>query len=206
MLDERYLIDNIQNAVDKGEIEVWFQPHIRSLSGKVSSFEALARWRDSEHGLISPVLFIAPLEKHHLIHILDMHIIEEVCKLYRREVEAGRSFVPVSVNLSLEDFQSTDIVAFIEDCTRHYDIPHSYLKIEITETMVRDDPVFLHEQMERLSRGGFEVWMDDFGSGYSSLNVLKDYHIDVLKIDKGFFTSFSRKSRSIISSVIQMSK
>lgn len=206
MLDERYLIDNIQNAVDKGEIEVWFQPHIRSLSGKVSSFEALARWRDSEHGLISPVLFIAPLEKYHLIHILDMHIIEEVCKLYRREVEAGRSVVPVSVNLSLEDFQSTDIVEFIEDCTRHYDIPHSYLKIEITETMVRDDPVFLHEQMERLSRGGFEVWMDDFGSGYSSLNVLKDYHIDVLKIDKGFFTSFSRKSRSIISSVIQMSK
>lgn len=206
MLDERYLIDNIQNAVDNGEIEVWFQPHIRSLSGKVSSFEVLARWRDPEHGLISPVLFIAPLEKHHLIHILDMHIIEEVCKLYRREVEAGRSVVPVSVNLSLEDFQSTDIVEFIEDCTRHYDIPHSYLKIEITETMVRGDPVFLHEQMERLSRGGFEVWMDDFGSGYSSLNVLKDYHIDVLKIDKGFFTSFSRKSRSIISSVIQMSK
>ena len=206
MLDERYLIDNIQNAVDKGEIEVWFQPHIRSLSGKVSSFEALARWRNSEHGLISPVLFIAPLEKHHLIHILDMHIIEEVCKLYRREVEAGRSVVPVSVNLSLEDFQSTDIVEFIEDCTRRYDIPHSYLKIEITETMVRGDPVFLHEQMERLSRGGFEVWMDDFGSGYSSLNTLKDYTFDEIKIDMAFLSQFTEKSQDIIRAIVRMAK
>ena len=201
-----YIISNLDTAIPNGEIEIWYQPQIRALSGQVCGFEALARWKDPEMGYLYPDQFIPVLEKNFLIHKLDSFVVEEVCKIQSQRLELGRQLIPVSVNLSLEDFQAMDIVGFIDSCADRYQVPHNYIKIEITETMIHGDPESLHRQLDSLRELGFEVWLDDFGSGYSSLNVLKDYDLDLLKIDKDFFSDFSQKSRSIIASIIRTSK
>lgn len=201
-----YIISNLDTAISNGEIEIWYQPQIRALSGQVCGFEALARWKDTEMGYLYPDQFIPVLEKNFLIHKLDSFVVEEVCKIQSQRLELGRQLIPVSVNLSLEDFQAMDIVGFIDSCADRYQVPHNYIKIEITETMIHGDPESLHRQLDSLRELGFEVWLDDFGSGYSSLNVLKDYDLDLLKIDKDFFSDFSQKSRSIIASIIRTSK
>lgn len=201
-----YIISNLDTAISNGEIEIWYQPQIRALSGQVCGFEALARWKDPEMGYLYPDQFIPVLEKNFLIHKLDSFVVEEVCKVQSQRLEWGRQLIPVSVNLSLEDFQAMDIVGFIDSCSGRYQVPHNYIKIEITETMIHGDPESLHRQLDSLRELGFEVWLDDFGSGYSSLNVLKDYDLDLLKIDKDFFSDFSQKSRSIIASIIRTSK
>lgn len=201
-----YIISNLDTAISNGEIEIWYQPQIRALSGQVCGFEALARWKDPEMGYLYPDQFIPVLEKNFLIHKLDSFVVEEVCKIQSQRLELGRQLIPVSVNLSLEDFQAMDIVGFIDSCADRYQVPHNYIKIEITETMIHGDPESLHRQLDSLRELGFEVWLDDFGSGYSSLNVLKDYDLDLLKIDKDFFSDFSQKSRSIIASIIRTSK
>lgn len=201
-----YIISNLDTAISNGEIEIWYQPQIRALSGQVCGFEALARWKDPEMGYLYPDQFIPVLEKNFLIHKLDSFVVEEVCKIQSQRLELARQLIPVSVNLSLEDFQAMDIVGFIDSCADRYQVPHNYIKIEITETMIHGDPESLHRQLDSLRELGFEVWLDDFGSGYSSLNVLKDYDLDLLKIDKDFFSDFSQKSRSIIASIIRTSK
>lgn len=201
-----YIISNLDTAISNGEIEIWYQPQIRALSGQVCGFEALARWKDPEMGYLYPDQFIPVLEKNFLIHKLDSFVVEEVCKIQSQRLELGRQLIPVSVNLSLEDFQTMDIVGFIDSCADRYQVPHNYIKIEITETMIHGDPESLHRQLDSLRELGFEMWLDDFGSGYSSLNVLKDYDLDLLKIDKDFFSDFSQKSRSIIASIIRTSK
>lgn len=201
-----YIISNLDTAISNGEIEIWYQPQIRALSGQVCGFEALVRWKDPEMGYLYPDQFIPVLEKNFLIHKLDSFVVEEVCKIQSQRLELGRQLIPVSVNLSLEDFQAMDIVGFIDSCADRYQVPHNYIKIEITETMIHGDPESLHRQLDSLRELGFEVWLDDFGSGYSSLNVLKDYDLDLMKIDKDFFSDFSQKSRSIIASIIRTSK
>lgn len=203
---DTYIRSHLETAVSHGDIEIWYQPQIRALSGRVCGFEALARWNDPELGYLYPDQFIPVLEKNYLIHKLDSFIVEEVCKVQSQRLTQGIQLIPISVNLSLEDFQAMDIVGFIDSCTDRYQVPHNYLKIEITETMIHDDPDALHRQLDSLRTLGFEVWLDDFGSGYSSLNVLKDYDLDLLKIDREFFSDFSQKSRSIIASIIRTSK
>lgn len=203
---DTFITSHLETAVSHGDIEIWYQPQVRALSGQVCGFEALARWNDPELGYLYPDEFIPVLEKNYLIHKLDTYMVEEVCKLQSGRLARGRHVTPVSVNLSLEDFQATDIVGFIDSCAERYEVPHNYIKIEITETMIHDDPEVLHKQLDSLRKLGFEVWLDDFGSGFSSLNVLKDYDLDLLKIDRDFFTDFSEKSRSIIASIIRTSK
>lgn len=203
---DTYIRSHLETAVSHGDIEIWYQPQIRALSGQVCGFEALARWKDPELGYLYPNKFIPVLEKNYLIHKLDSFIVEEVCKVQSQRLTQGIQLIPISVNLSLEDFQAMDIVGFIDSCADRYQVPHNYIKIEITETMIHGDPESLHRQLDSLRELGFEVWLDDFGSGYSSLNVLKDYDLDLLKIDREFFSDFSQKSRSIIASIIRTSK
>ena len=203
---ETFIKSHLKTAVSQGNIEIWYQPQIRALSGQVCGFEALARWNDPELGYLYPDQFIPVLEKNYMIHMLDSYVVEEVCRIQSERLAQGDQLIPVSVNLSLEDFQAMDIVGFIDSCADRYQVPHNYIKIEITETMIHDDPEALHKKLDSLRELGFEVWLDDFGSGYSSLNVLKDYDLDLLKIDREFFSDFSQKSRSIIASIIRTSK
>lgn len=131
---------------------------------------------------------------------------EEVCRTLRQRLDENLPITPVSFNLSRYDFDMMDVFAFIENTRRKYAVPRDFLHIEITESVLAQDSRVIQQALTNLRQEGYEIWLDDFGSGYSSLNILKDYTVDLIKLDMGFLRSFTEKSRSIISSVIGMAK
>lgn len=203
---KQYILDNFDSALENNYIQPFYQPVIRTISGQLCSFEALARWVDPELGIIGPNEFIPLLEEHRLIHRLDCHIVREVCRQLRRYVDEGKPAVPVSFNLSRLDFLDCDVFQAVDESASAYQVPHDCLHIEITESVAAQQEGLLHEIIERFHADGYQVWMDDFGSGYSSLNMLKDYPFDELKLDMRFLSSFDQRSRRILTSVIQMAK
>ena len=205
-----HIIRSFQEAMIEGYIEVFYQPEIRTMTREICGFEALARWRDPVHGMISPGVFVPVLEDAHLSPQLDLYIIEQVCQAIRRL----RTEIPdwellrVSVNLSRADFRLMDMVQAVEDVRLRYDVARQLLNIEVTESAQGEDEKFLQGEIARFRAAGYEVWMDDFGSGYSSLNNVKDYVFDVLKIDMNFLRSFETnpKSAIVIRSIVNMAK
>lgn len=204
----QYVIDNFESAFKQKYFKVYYQKEVRALTGKVCGYEALARWIDPDYGMISPAIFVEVLEEVHLVHKLDMYIIEEVCRDLKGDIEYGMAVVPVSVNLSRLDFEICDIKSEIDKCREKYGIPRHLLNIEITESAVALGEDFLGEQINRFRDDGYQVWMDDFGAGYSSLNNLKIYDFDVLKIDMNFLRSFenNKKSKVILATIVNMAK
>ena len=201
-----YLISHIDEAVEKEYIKVFYQPVIDIKTDKLCGFEALARWIDPEHGMLSPLDFITILEDAHLIHKLDLFMLKKVCENYRKETDLGHKCVPVSFNLSRLDFKLCNIYNEVKLFTEMYRVPHEMIHIEITESVLDDDDGYIRNQILRFQKDNFQVWMDDFGSGFSSLNVLKDYDFDFLKIDMLFLRNFSAKSKVIIRSIIDMAQ
>ncbi|MGN0361795.1 MAG: EAL domain-containing protein [Bilifractor sp.] len=202
----KYIADHITEAINRGWIEIYHQPVIRSLSGDVCGVESLSRWNDPERGFISPAVFIPALEQAHLIHILDTYVVQKACENIREVMDNGDEPLPHSFNLSRFDFTDTDPVAVVEENVARYDIPRDYLCVEITETALMNDTDTIRKGMEQFQKLGYEVWMDDFGSGYSSLNTLKDFSFDEIKIDMMFLSSFTDKSRTILKSIVLMAK
>ncbi len=202
------IITGFDNALSSGYIKPYYQPHVRLMTGERCGYEALARWIDEEHGMISPAVFIEVLEDAHMIHLLDIYIIEQVCRDLRFVMDKGLKALPVSVNLSRLDFYLCNIYMEIEIIRKRYDIPAKYLHIEVTESALTDEGDFLLSEIPRFHKGGYQVWMDDFGSGYSSLNNLMRYPFDLLKIDMGFLREFetNEKSHVIIAAIIRMAK
>ena len=203
---ESFIAAHFDDALAKGHIIPYYQPVIRTISKKLCSFEALARWVDPERGVISPGQFIPVLENNHVIHRLDACIIRQVCATIRRTVEAGEIPIPVSVNLSRLDFALCDIFTVVDDIVSQYQIPHDFLYIEITESVMAEQEDAMRDIVARFHAAGYQVWMDDFGSAYSSLNLLKDFEFDELKMDMRFLSSFNQRSRRIMNAVIQMAK
>lgn len=202
----QYIIEHLDHAIAAGEILICYQPVVRTLTGALCGFEALARWNSPRYGFLTPGLFIPVLEESRLIHKLDCHVVEEVCRKLREEQDLGHPTVPVSFNLSRLDFTLCDIFAAVENTVARYSLPRDMVHIEVTESTVISDRKHMAEEIARFRNAGYQVWMDDFGSGYSSLNVLKDYQFDELKIDMEFLRSFSLTSRSIVASAISMAK
>jgi len=203
-----YVVNNIETAIEKGHIKVFFQPIIRAMTGHVCDFEALCRWDDPQHGLLPPAAFISALEKFHLINKVDACVVRQACQHQASLLAAGRPVVPVSVNLSRLDFQLDDIFQVVEDAVAEAGIPRNLLNVEVTESALDEDAEYFRQQVDRFRAAGYEVWMDDFGSGYSSLNLLKDYRFDTLKIDMAFLAGFddNPKSREIIVTIVDMAK
>ncbi|MCQ2529349.1 MAG: GGDEF domain-containing phosphodiesterase [Saccharofermentans sp.] len=204
-INKKYVIENIDRAVARGYIKVYYQPVVRTLTGKVCGAEALARWVDPRKGILNVGTVISALEESHQIHKLDCCIIEQVCKEYRECVDDGKVPVPVSVNLSRLDFVCCDIFSSIERSRRKYSVPRNMINLEITESVFGSESS-VRSTVTRFRDAGYQVWMDDFGSGYSSLNLLKEFSFDELKLDMAFLTNFSDKGRSIIKSTIDMAK
>lgn len=205
---ERYIIEKLDSALEHGYIRPYYQAVIRVLTGEISGYEALARWVDPEVGRISPGDFVPILEKYQLVRKLDLSIIDTVCKDLREKMDAGIAVVPVSVNLSQQDFFGDDIVDCVQGILDKYDLPSSLFHVEVTETIFATDPTKVGNYIKRFRKQGFQVWMDDFGSGYSSLNMLKDYQFDCLKLDMLFMKGFEEKheTRVILQSIINMAK
>jgi EAL domain-containing protein (putative c-di-GMP-specific phosphodiesterase class I) len=202
-----YLIAHIDDAVKNEYIKVYYQPVVDINTNKLCGFEALARWDDPEHGFLPPFEFVGILEDAHLIQKLDLFMLKKICEKYRKETNLGHKCVPISFNLSRLDFKLSDIYKELTRLTKEYNVPHEMIHIEITESVLDgDEDGYIREQVTRFQKDGFEVWMDDFGSGFSSLNVLKDYDFDFLKIDMMFLRNFSEKSKVIIRAIVEMAK
>ncbi|MCR5059734.1 MAG: EAL domain-containing protein [Saccharofermentans sp.] len=201
-----YVAGKIDDAIKNGWIKVYYQPVIRSLTGELCGFESLARWIDPEHGFLSPAQFIGVLEEVELIYKLDIYMIEKVCSDIHDRLENGEDAVPVSINFSRLDFLTCDMLEVVEGIVDKYDIPRDYLHIEITESMMITDGEFMHGVIDGFRNRGYEVWMDDFGSGYSSLNLLKDFTLDMMKLDLKFLSSLNEKSKAIMRSLVSMAK
>ena len=204
----QYIVRHIDEAIEKGYVQVVYQTIHNSEDGNVSSAEALARWNDPKYGMIPPSIFIPALENAQLIYKLDEAILRMVCQDICTNLDAKMGIVPISVNFSRLDFVLVDIVELIDRVVKEYNIPHNLIKIEITESALTEDGEVLKESMSRLQEKGYFIWLDDFGSGYSSFNVLKDYNFDGLKLDMKFLSDFTNneKSKIVIKSVIAMAK
>ena len=201
-----YVVSHIDEAISKGWIVVWYQPVIRALSNRVCGMEALTRWNDPVRGLLPPRDFIAPLEEARQIWKLDLYVIRQVVSQIADRYSRGVPEIPVSINLSRLDFVCCDIFGEIEKLVQAYDVPRRMIHIEVTESIMTSGEDAVLGALGAFRTAGYEIWMDDFGSGYSTLNLLKDYSFDLLKLDMVFLNSDSARARDIIASVISMDK
>lgn len=196
---------DMKKALLDNEFVMFLQPKFSISSGRIIGAEALARWIHPIKGLIPPSEFVPIFEQNGFILKLDQIIWESACRKIKSWIDRGVPAVPISVNLSREYIHSFDVVSYLLDLVHKYDIPIKLLELEITETA---DAEGVSDVVQRMKDAGFIMLMDDFGSGYSSLNMLKTTQFDVLKIDRGFLSEFmeSSRGRKIISHTISMSK
>ena len=204
----QYIVRHVDEAIEKGYIKAFYQPVVWSKGRKLCGAEALARWIDPKYGFLSPGKFVPALENSQLIYKLDIAILRLVCKQLRESIDKGEPAIPVSINFSRIDFNVVDIVTIIDDTIKEFNISPDLLHIEITESALMSDEAVLKSSIKRLHELGYAVWLDDFGSGYSSFNVLKDYEFDVLKLDMAFLIGFenNQKAKFLIESVVQMAE
>lgn len=202
----QYIADRVDEAVAEGWHEVWFQPIVSTETGEVCAMEALSRWNDPKYGILSPAKFVAPLEDARLVWKLSLNVVRKAIAALRAMSDAGLTPVPISVNLSRHDFFDCDIVSEIIAMTTEAGCDRGLLRIELTESAFAENQSFLTEQVERLRAAGFGVWMDDFGSGYSSLNILQSLNVDLVKLDMNFVKDFcgSWKNAVIVSEIVTM--
>ena len=203
---EAFVRQSFQKAIDYNEIQPFYQPVIRTASRQLCSFEALARWIDPEVGVIYPDEFIPVLEREGLIHLLDLSILRQVCAQLRYSIANGETPIPVSVNLSRLDFSLCDIFTASNDIVSDYQIPHDFVYFEITESVMAEQKELMMGIVDQFRSAGYQIWMDDFGSAYSSLNVLKEFAFDELKLDMSFLCPFNLRSKKIVTAVVKMAK
>ncbi len=206
LLKEQAIVNEMRKALDLGQFQIFLQPFFSITENRFTGAEALVRWIHPERGIIGPDDFVPIFEENGFIIPLDDHIIEQVCILQRRILDEGRPTVPIAVNLSRSDFYNQDLAQNIIEKTDRYNIPHSLLMFEITESVYSENPGELLKVMRTLQKEGFLILMDDFGSGYSSLNILKDVPINILKLDSMFSKEIGRSTRAekIIRSIVNM--
>lgn len=207
MQHERKLIGEFDTAVKEGQFTIFIQPQI-AREGALLGGEALVRWLHPQRGMVPPGDFIPVFERTGFIHKLDRYVWELACAQLKRWKEQGKEHLHISVNISPKDFYNVDIYETFTGLVEQYQINPKNLKLEITETAIMEGLKQQLSLLERLRTYGFDIEIDDFGSGYSSLNTLKDIAVDVVKLDMGFLseTEHSDRSRTIMNAMISMSK
>lgn len=203
---KKYIQDNVDEAIKNNYLQVYYQPVIRSISGHLCGFEALSRWFDPKYGVIGPDVFVPALEEKHLSYKLFEHVVDEVTDLQREIVNKKGSVVQISINLSKEDFDSINPLEYLENAVNKNNLKRWYFAIEITESVILKNRELINNYINAFRKAGYQVWMDDFGSGYSSLSVLKDFEFDEIKLDMQFMHNFDDRSKKIVKSVIDMAK
>lgn len=205
---EQQIVNHMRHALDEEEFVLYLQPKYSLQDNRICGAEVLVRWAKPEGGMISPGEFIPIFERNGFITKLDYYVWEKTCKLLAGWIAEGKKPSPVSVNISRVSLYNPRLVEAICGLTDRYHIPRELLELELTESAYTTNPKAIKETMERLQKEGFSILMDDFGSGYSSLNVLKDIAVDVLKIDMKFLSDTDQEGRSqnILASVVRMAK
>ncbi len=202
----QYIVESLDKALKNEWVSVYYQPVVRAANGRVSDEEALARWNDPERGMLYPADFISVLEDSHVIYKLDLYVVKKVIEKIKDQTEIGLYINPHSVNLSRADFYSCDIVEEIRNLVDEAGIDRKKITIELTESLMAEDIDYIKGQVERFQSLGFKVWMDDYGSGYSSPDILQKIHFDTIKFDMQYMKHFydGNESRIILSELIKM--
>ncbi len=208
MLSEQEISGIMASALEDRQFVLYYQPQFNHSTGKIIGVEALVRWMHPEKGMISPGIFIPIFEKNGFITRLDLYVFERVCIFVRKCMDEGLPLVPVSSNFSRYDIFQPDFVNNLETIRKKHGVPTDLLRVEITESAVVGGSEQANEIVKQLHECGYIVEMDDFGSGYSSLNVLKDIELDLIKLDMMFLVEKSDSNRGgmILSSVVRMAK
>ena len=200
-------LTDVRSSLNRDEFTIHIQPKVRMKTGKIVGGEALVRWRHPEKRFIYPNEFIPILERTGYICTVDQHVWELVCKTIRAWIDKGIEPVPISINVSRIDILSCDVVRMLNYLINQYKIEKKYLKIEITESSYIEDAKIIRNTIEKLHMEGFTLFMDDFGSGYSSLNMLKELSIDIIKLDMNFLNFDNvdyKRGIGILKSVINL--
>jgi diguanylate cyclase (GGDEF)-like protein len=208
IIEELEIENKMYKALINKEFKVYYQPKYDLKTEKIVGAEALVRWQDSQKGLILPSKFIPLFEKTGFIVNLDMYIYKNVLKTLRERLDEGKSVVPISLNLSRLHVNNPNIIKDIEELVENYNISPELVEFELTESAFMKNTDRLIEKMIDLKKVGFKISVDDFGSGFSSLNLLKEFPANTLKIDKAFLdeTTNSKRSKDIIKSIVNMAK
>ena len=205
METEAKILLEVKRALTNHEFVLHWQPQCNTRTERIVGLEALVRWQHPSRGIVMPGAFIPVLERNNFIASLDLYVWEEACRHIRSWIDRGGVPIPVSVNISRADLYAIDVVEALEGLVSRYDLDHRLLELEITESAYAEDEK-MADAVARLKGLGFTILMDDFGSGYSSLNMLKDINVDVLKIDMRFLDRDDRRSKDIMESVIRMAR
>lgn len=200
------IINEMERALREKQFKVYLQPKYSLKTGRPCGAEALVRWEHPERGMVMPGSFIPLFEQNGFILQLDYYMWENVCALLKQWIQQGHSPAPVSVNVSRVSLFNPDIVEKLTGLIQKYEIPVELLNLEITESAYMSNPAFMENVIQELHAHGFVILMDDFGSGYSSLNTLKNIDVDILKIDLRFLSigDQSVRSEKILASVVRM--
>lgn len=207
MKQEHELNAMFRGALKNGDFKVYFQPKVSLEDEKTAGAEALVRWQHPEEGMISPGDFIPLFEKNGNICRLDCYVFEEVCRTIDRWRREGRKLFPVSVNLSRQHFKRNDFLNQFADVAAKYRIPEGLLELELTESIFFDDNsiAMVRESINRMHELGFKCSLDDFGSGFSSLGLLKEFDVDTIKLDRRFFLDMSKpKAEDVVECLIDL--
>lgn len=208
MRHEQYVINDVNKAIEEEQFAVYLQPKINLITEQSYGAEALVRWIHPERGMISPAEFIPVYERNGIIGRLDQYMWRHVCMLLRKWIDQGMTPNPISVNVSRVNLYNPHLVEILKNLITEFRIPASLLNLELTESAFMEDQELITNTMKKLHDLGFRIMMDDFGSGYSSLNILKDMELDYLKVDMKFLEGedFNGKGEKVLTSIIRMAK
>ena len=208
IIREQQVLDEIEGAMDRGEIIIYIQAKYDIVAQRVIGGEALVRWQHPVRGLLGPGQFVGVLEENGLIMQLDYYVWEKTCQFLQRQHRLHEQVPPVSVNVSKYNFYRANLVALFTDLIAKYELRPGDLQLEITETACAEDTEQIYAVIRQLQQAGFTVLMDDFGAGYSSLNMFKDAPVDIIKLDMGFISSDennAERSGAVIASIVNLS-
>ena len=206
-MTKRELLETFDEALREGHIYPVYQAQINHSTKRMVGAEALMRWNSPKYGTQYPSDFIPVLEKNDLLYRADVHMFESVCRFQRQRLDKSLPTVPISVNMSRFDIYHHEYADEIEAIRKRFDIPVKYLRIEITESAAIGGMELMTAVIKKLHGFGYVVEMDDFGSGYSSLNILKNLDVDIIKLDLGFLgDELGGRGGVILSTVVQMAK
>ena len=195
-------------SLRNGEFIAYYQPKYDLKTGKIVGAEALVRWNHKDRGLISPGVFVPLFERNGFINYVDFAVYEQAMRMIKKRILNNEPIVPVSMNVSRRHIADKDFADKLDELVKKYKIPKEYIDMEITESIFSDDNKSAKDLVNDLRSRGYAVSMDDFGSGYSSLNLLRIMPIDTLKIDRAFIEDIetSKRSVNIVEEIIAMAK
>ncbi len=208
-IEDKKMENDMEKALELGHFKVYLQPQVDLKTRKIVSAEALVRWVDPEKGMIPPYKFVPLFEKNGFISRLDYYVWEESIKTLVKWRENSQIMIPISINLSRADIQKDGMIEELMQLFEKYSMPSKWIKAEVTESVCLENDNIIMEKMELLKKYGLKIAIDDFGSGYSSLHMLKEMPLDILKIDKSFLDykdEMQEKDEILIRDVVDLGK